>query len=298
MLLNISKYSLKNILRNKFLTISTILVLTLLMFFINILQILDSISIKIISEINSKMTISLYLKETENENSIWVITLKENILKINKNISFTYKNKDELLQEMQQKEPELADIVWDENPLPETIILWNIEIPDYPKVNLAIENQINILDNNEIDENYFANYKTQYDRIQSVTYVLTLLEFWVKAIIFIFFVSIAVITYSVVWNFIYYFRNEIYITRLVWGSRSFIYWPFILQGIIYSVVSFFISLTIFILLLKNLDSWFWDYFEFTNEINEVIIILQFFIFILIWGVSWFLSSKKYLKDLK
>jgi hypothetical protein len=63
MLFNITKYSVKNILRNKFLTISTILVLTLLMFFINVLQILDSVSVKIISGINSKMSISLYLKE-------------------------------------------------------------------------------------------------------------------------------------------------------------------------------------------------------------------------------------------
>ena len=59
MLFNITKYSVKNILRNKFLTISTILVLTLLMFFINVLQILDSVSVKIISGINSKMSISL-----------------------------------------------------------------------------------------------------------------------------------------------------------------------------------------------------------------------------------------------
>ena len=60
MFFNITKYSIKNILRNKFLTISTILVLTLLMFFINVLQILEWVSVKIISEINAKLNFSLY----------------------------------------------------------------------------------------------------------------------------------------------------------------------------------------------------------------------------------------------
>ena len=63
MFFNITKYSIKNILRNKFLTISTILVLTLLMFFINVLQILEWVSVKIISEINAKLNFSLYLKD-------------------------------------------------------------------------------------------------------------------------------------------------------------------------------------------------------------------------------------------
>ena len=63
MLTRIAKYSLKNILRNKFLSFSSILVLTLLMFFINILVILHDVSFKLIDSINSKMTISLYLQE-------------------------------------------------------------------------------------------------------------------------------------------------------------------------------------------------------------------------------------------
>ena len=63
MLKRIAKYSVKNILRNKFLSISSVLVLTLLMFFINILIILHDVSFKLIDIVNSKMTISLYLED-------------------------------------------------------------------------------------------------------------------------------------------------------------------------------------------------------------------------------------------
>ena len=75
MFFNITKYSVKNILRNKFLTISTILVLTLLMFFINVLQILEWVSVKIISEINAKLNFSLYLKDWITKDSVEVSTL-------------------------------------------------------------------------------------------------------------------------------------------------------------------------------------------------------------------------------
>jgi len=79
MLTRIAKYSLKNIMRNKFLSFSSILVLTLLMFFINILIILHDVSFKLIDSINSKMTISLYLEEGYDKNSIEVIDLIEDI---------------------------------------------------------------------------------------------------------------------------------------------------------------------------------------------------------------------------
>ena len=296
MLFNITKYSVKNILRNKFLTISTILVLTLLMFFINVLQILDSVSVKIISGINSKMSISLYLKEWVSRDSLEVLTLKDNIGNINKNIDFNYKTKDQILLEMKQKEPELVKILENDNPLPETIVLSNIEIEDYEKVNKVVENQFSILLNNDIDKDYFANYKTQFKRISQVISILNILKVWVEVIILIFFVSIAVITYSVIWNFIYYYKNEIYITRLVWWAKSFIYWPFILQGIIYSIISFFISLFMFVLLLKNLNSTFWEYFEFV--VSTEVTLLQLLIFIFIGWISWYLSSRKYLKQLK
>lgn len=295
MLFNITKYSLKNISRNKFLTISTIIVLTLLMFFINVLQLLDSISLKIMNEINAKMSISLYLKEWINQKSLEVLTLQKNILEIDKKIKFLYKTSEQNLLEMKQRDPEAVKILENsENALPESIILSGIKIEDYEKINTAIENQLSILDKKESEKDYFANYTTQYNNIKQVTFVLNTLKVWLQWIIIIFFISIAIITYSVIWNFIFYFKNEIYITRLVWGSRLFIYWPFILQWIIYTVISFLVSLLIFSILLKNLSILFSSYKDFFIISNNTIFI-QLIIFIFVWALSWYLSSKKYLK---
>jgi cell division transport system permease protein len=82
MLTRIAKYSVKNILRNKFLSFSSVLVLTLLMFFINILVILHDVSFNLIDSINSKLSISLYLDEKYDKNTTEVIKLEEDIKNI------------------------------------------------------------------------------------------------------------------------------------------------------------------------------------------------------------------------
>ena len=79
MLLRLLRYAVKNILRNTFLSISSVLILTLLMFFINILIVLHSVSIKLIDGVNEKLTISLYLKDDYNKNSLEVIDLLSDI---------------------------------------------------------------------------------------------------------------------------------------------------------------------------------------------------------------------------
>jgi len=52
------------------------------MFFINILVILHDVSFKLIDNINSKLTISLYLDENYDRNSVEVIDMIEDIKKI------------------------------------------------------------------------------------------------------------------------------------------------------------------------------------------------------------------------
>ena len=157
MLTRITKYSLKNIMRNKFLSFSSILVLTLLMFFINILVILNDVSFKLIDSVNSKMTISLYLKDEYDKNSIEVINLINNIKKIDSDstwlwkINVVYKTKEEILDDIRLKEPWLVKILERNNPLPETIIISNIMLNQYSNLNKVIENKLFLFNYNYIN---------------------------------------------------------------------------------------------------------------------------------------------------
>jgi len=293
MFIRIFKYSLKNIFRNKFLSFSSILVLTLLMFFINILFLVQNVSLNIIQNINSKLTISLYLNDTYNKQSVEVIDLIEDIRNLNWNIKANYKTKEEILDELGTSEPDLAKILERTNPLPDTIVLSDIDLEKYKELNNIIENKLFILSNEKNNNEHFSNYWVQYKKIEQIINVLNMLQLGLYIIIAIFLVSISIIVYSIIWNFIYYYKDEIYITRLVWWSNIFIYWPFLYQWAIYSFVSFLLSLIVFILIISNLNWVFEDMY--LLQITNKTFLIEMLVFVFIGGLSGFLSSRKYLK---
>ena len=177
--------------------------------------------------------------------------------------------------------------------MPDTVVLSNIAISEYKKINALIESRLYLLVNDESQEDYFDNYTTQYKKIEDVTSVLEILKFWLNIIIFIFVWSIAIIIYSIIWNFIYYYRDEIYITKLVWGSNIFIYGPFVLQWIIYSFLAFLFNIILFTILLNNLNWIFWHIYNFS--FSNLILLLEMFMFMFVGWLSWYFSSKKYLR---
>ncbi len=289
----ITKYSIKNTLRNKFLSISSLLVLTLLMFFINILVVLDDVSYKLIDSINSKLTLSLYLSDDYNRNSLEITDLIDDIYNINDKIVVEYKTKEDILAEIRLKEPNLVKILERNNPLPDTIALSNINLEDYERVNSLIESKMYLLSNDETKQDYFANYSTQYQKIEDITNVLDILKTWLNIIIFIFVFSIAVIIYSVISNFIFYYRDEIYITQLVWWSNVFIYWPFVMQWIIFAIISFIFNFILFNIVLNYLNSVFGHIYSFNFSLS--ILFFELLLFMVIGWLSWFISSKRYLR---
>ena len=111
MFFRLFKYSIKNILRNKFLSMSSIVILTLLMFFINILIVLHNVSFKLIDSINSKLTITLYLDDKYDKDSNEVIDLKHDIEETFPNIYYEYKTKKQVLEDFRKNDAELAKII-------------------------------------------------------------------------------------------------------------------------------------------------------------------------------------------
>ncbi len=294
MLARLTKYSVKNILRNKFLSFSSVIVLTLLMFFINILIILHDVSFKLIDLVNSKMTISLYLEEWYDRTKTEVTDLISDVQMLDESINVEYKTKDDNLDKIREREPKLVKILERSNPLPETIVLSNIWLDKYESLNTIIETKMFLLSKDEDDIEHFANYTTQYNKIKNIINVLSILQYWLYVIISIFLISISIIIYSVIWNFIYYYKDEIYITRLVWWSKDFIYWPFVLQGSIYSFIAFVFSFMSFMFILNYINTTFKDLYYYTFSFK--VFLLEMVLFVIIWAFAWYLSSKKYLKN--
>ena len=131
----IFKYSIKNILRNKFLSLSSILVLGLLIFFINILVILHNVSINLIEEVNSKLTISLYLKDNLSETSLETIEFLKDLRNVSPAISAEFNSKEEVLADLEQRDAELVKILERDNPLPPTITINGVSLTEYEQIN-------------------------------------------------------------------------------------------------------------------------------------------------------------------
>jgi len=295
----ILNYSVKNILRNKFLSISSILVLTLLVFFINLLLIIQNISFKLIDTVNQKMTVSLYLQDWYNKESRPVTLLIDSINDLGKWISVVYKTKADVLEEVRQKDPELVRILEMHNPLPETIEISSIPIDSWAKVNSLIEWKIFLFtdDSKKDAKKSFADYSSQYEKITKITKYLVILRVALYIMIALFLFSIWVIIYSIIWNFVFYYKDEIYITRLVGGSKFFIYGPFSFQWIIYSIISFFSWIWVFYLWIQLanflLKENYW--FDYLVGQYKLLFLLEFLVLIFIWWISGFISSRKYLK---
>ena len=291
------QYAINNIFRNTFLSFSSVLVLTLLMFFINILVILYSVSNNVIADISEKLSLSLYLNEQYNQDSIEYNDLKSDIIEVYPNIDLVYKDKLQVLEELRSQDPELVKILETTNPLPETIQISNIALDDYAWLNTIIESKSFILQQNQEDDTYFANYSVQYQKVADVINRLQIVQAGLYIVIAIFILSIAIIIYSVIGNFVYYFRDEIYISRLVWWAREFIYGPFVLQGMIYAALAFITSFLIFLVLISNMELLLWGMYdgEISLPVANIVFILQFFLFISIGGLSGYISSKKYIK---
>lgn len=298
----IFNYSIKNIFRNKFLSISSILVLTLLVFFINLLLVIQNISFKLIDTVNEKMTISLYLQDEYDKNSEPVTLLINTIEDMWEGIVVQYKTKDDVLEEIRLKDPELVRILERQNPLPETIELSNIPIESWGKLNSLIEWKIFLFskENKEwLDESKksFSEYSSQYKKIENVTKYLVILRISLYIMIVLFLLSIWVIIYSIIWNFVFYYRDEIYITRLVWWSKLFIYGPFSFQWMIYAFVSFVVWIGIFYLGVKLTNFLLKENFGFNYLLWDygLVFLLEVIVLIFIWWLSGLISSRKYLK---
>lgn len=312
-------------------SVSSVLVLGILIFFINILVILHNVSINLISEVNSKLTISLYLNDDLKENSGQTLDFLKALQDVSPTIIANYNSKEEVLQDLKQRDPELVKILERDNPLPPTITIEWVNLDEYEKLNDVISSRSNLLlgseqemerltltgtwwvddgkildfwlevnENEKVQENVYS-YRNQYERINQVIFVLNTLKYGLYFIIAIFLLSIWVIVYSVIGNFVYYYRNEIYITKLVWGSNIFIYGPFSLQGLMYVLFAFILSILAFFVITDNAsfvigqDTSAFTAYIFNQNFNNILLI-ELLVFSFLWLFSWFLSSKKYLKN--
>lgn len=299
--MRILKYALKNTIRNPFLSFSSILVISLLVFFINVLFFIEYVTSSITSNINDRMSISLNLKPGYDGDNAEVIECISALKQASTAIQIQFISREEAFLILQKRDPELSRVIEGdkENPLPSSIVIKNIPLGEYPNIDAVVKRYTGIIQyDEERSKKSLTDYRAQYERIQGLINILLSVHYGIYSIIGFFIFAVFIIIYNSIGNFVFFYRDEIKIIRLVGGENLFIYGPFAIQGVLYTGLAYLIGTSVFSLLVKNINfSLITDFPLFIDRFFALygqVFLLELCVILLVGLLSGFLSSRRFI----
>jgi cell division transport system permease protein len=249
--MRILKYAFRNIIRNPLLSISSIFVITLLIFFVNILLGVLYTSERFIAWVNDRISFTISFQSGYTVSDVRVRTLADALQTAFTGIAIETISKKQAFALLKERNPDLTALIensW-ENPLPDSLRIDNIPLDQYSMFNEIISQEKDILfyDKDSLDRKYL-DFQSQFQRVSTVVKLLSTLSYAVYALLGLFIFTVAVIIYTVIGNSIFFHKQEIEIIELVGGRSSFIYGPFLLQWAFYGSFATLLALALVVLL--------------------------------------------------
>jgi len=237
-LYRIIKYGLQGFKRNSWLSITTIIVMTLaLLVFLGLIlfSVLTNNTIDLLKE---KIDISVYFKNTATEDNI--LKIKRSIESLSEIKSVEYISRDQALAIFKERHSEDATIseainVLEENPLSASINIKAKDPKDFPVIAAYLNNE-NLKE--DVEQVSYNQNQIVIDRLATI--VDTAQKGGIGLILILSLVAILV-SLNAIMLAIHSTREEINIMRLVGASNIFIRGPYIVQGILYGFIAAILS---------------------------------------------------------
>ena len=270
-----------------------------MVFFISILGFFVYTTERIIESVNEKLVISLYLQPWISQDHTRVVELQSELRNTFPRVGQEYISSEKALEKIRLREPQLAALVetGSENPLPNSIRITKLGIDTYERLNSVVVSYKDILQYEKTDlQNRMVTYRDQMLKIEPLVEQLQNIEYGVYAMIALFFLTVFIVLYNVIGNFVFFYSEEIKVIMLVGWSPSFIYWPFALQAGIYAFVGSTIAVIISILFFS-----FTNFHEYSNFVRSFVditapyFLMEIPLFFCIGLLSGFLSAQKYMR---
>jgi cell division transport system permease protein len=292
-----------NFWRNGFVTIASVLVMTVTMFVLGSLIFVNAMLNASITQLEKKVDVNVYFTTSATENQI--LDLKESLEEKPEVASVEYVPRKQALQNFRQRHEGDQLILQaleelNENPLGAHL---NVQAQD-PSQYESIANYIqsgNALggDSSQIVDK--VNYYQNQAAIQRLTNIIDSIDGLSLATLAVFMVISILIIFNTIRLGIYTARDEISVMKLVGASNSYIRGPFVIEGSMYGIVGGLVALG----LLYPLTLWIGPFTEqffgatnafdyYVNNFAELFLALVF-AGALIGALSSFLAVKKYLK---
>ncbi len=295
------KLSLMNIWRNKVLSIATIFVIGTIIFIFNIILAINFITNQALEDLNQKIDITVYLKETTDySKALEIIDELESLEGITEVI---YSSKEDALIQIKETHPDIS-LAFEKyelgNPLPASLNI-STSHPEYHPLIAEYLNQdqfkaylSTIITEDQNDPNgILSSVSENLIKLNNFTHQII---FW---LIMAFVVGGTLIILNALQMTIFTRKKEISIMKLVGAPFSFIRSPFIIESIIYGFLAVFVSFGMLFALSKNLNidgSSFSNYYANINYIS--IFIIELILTILLSVLSSIIAIHDYLqKDL-
>lgn len=291
-----------NFVRNAWLAIAAIAVMVVTLTIVLFSLVVNATFTNTIAQITSKIDISVYLKDDINpvqrERLISQTRALQNVRDLE------YLSKEDVLKKYQEQNKDnpalLSAISQTENPLPATIRIKPENLNQLNEIREFLNKQENLA--LIADVSYRDDRKQAIDNIAHATTIMQ--RAGVVAVLIFAFISVLII-FNTIQMAIFNRRDELTIMRLLGASTSYIRGPFVVESIIYGIVSAIISVLLIHLLfvaassalqassLGLLDiSYASKYFS--QHLN-ILLLLQLGIGILIGTVSSVIATRRYLK---
>ncbi|MEA3323208.1 MAG: permease-like cell division protein FtsX [Patescibacteria group bacterium] len=238
----------QNFWRDKWLTLATVVIMSLSLYLIGIAIFLGFGVLQVIDSVESRINVSMYFDFTVEENKILEIKKELEEKSIEQIESVTYISREQALSEFMEREKDSKEIqealdMIGENPLPASLIIVANNTADYDSINAYLYQ--------EYDE-YIMN--TNLDKNKDVIGELQNFIVFVRnggILLGVLFGIIAVmVTLNTIRMSLYAHRKEFEIMRLVGASNLYIKMPTLIEGVLYGfasavVTSIFLVITVY-----------------------------------------------------
>ncbi len=256
-LYRIFKFALQNFGRNIWLSIVTVTIIVMSLFVMTMLIAINVVVQDTITNLENKVDVSVYFKpETTSED---VAQIRENIEKLSTVSETVLITKSEALDSFKNRYKNNAIIKQslDElavNPLGDILVIKAKNVSDYKSI-LAVLSQEEL--SQYIQESDFSDFDKIISRISDVSEKTNK----VGIIVSLIFIGIMIlVVFNTIRMAIYTHREEISIMRLVGASSRFIRSPFLLEGVLYALISIVVVVATLFPILNTIQPFIGSFF--------------------------------------
>ena len=230
----IIKSGLKSFWRNGWLSVATISIMILTLLVIGTLLMLNVIASAVLLNLQEKIDISVYFKLEANEEDILVV--KSQLEKLVEVERVEYVSRDDALERFRERHKDNPYLIQSlqelgENPLEASLNIKAQEASQYETISTFLEG---IYYSNIIDKVDYRQNKEIIDRLSNLIANVKLGGLILSGIMIL---IVLLVTFNAIRLAIYSSRGEIKIMRLVGANNWFIRGPFIVEGILYGIIS-------------------------------------------------------------